>query len=322
MKEKFNELLRQAESICVLGHISPDGDCAGSTLGVYNYIENICEKDGLRKKVKVYLEELSDKFAYLPGYSGISHDTEEKESYELAVVCDCGDFGRLGKYMRYAKEAKSVFCADHHITNSGFGDNSVIKPDASSTCEVVYDLFDEVYIDKDVAECIYTGIVHDTGVFRYSCTSGHTMSIAGKCMDKGIDFGSIIDDSFFSMSFQQKKILAKVLTDSVLSEDGKIVTAYVNSADMKAFSVGKKDMDGIIDELRTTGGVLCAIFMYQMINGQYKISMRSNTDELDVSTVAAFFGGGGHVRAAGCSLSGKPEDIIAKLTERIRLQIG
>ena len=322
MRERFNELIRASESICILGHISPDGDCAGSTLGVFNYISCLCEKEGLKKNVKVYLEELSEKFSYLKGYELISHDPEEKINYDLAIVCDCGDFARMGKFMRYAKEAKGIFCADHHITNTGFGDSFVIKPEASSTCEVVYDLFLKEYVDKNAAECIYTGIVHDTGVFRYSCTSAHTMEIAGECMSLGIDFGSIIDDSFFAMTYSQKQILGRALMESRISEDGKIVYSAIGSGIMKLYGVGKKDMDGIIDELRTTKGALCAVFMYQMITGQYKISLRSNTDELDVSKVAACFGGGGHVRAAGCSLSGNPEDIIKKLTAKIRLQIG
>ena len=322
MKEKFNELIRESESICILGHISPDGDCAGSTLGVYNYIKSMCESCGTVKRIRVYLEELADKFSYLCGYDEICHEPDENESYELAIVCDCGDFARMGKFMRYAKEAKKIFCADHHITNTGFGDYHVIMPDASSTCEVVYDLFNKELINKEIAECIYTGLVHDTGVFRYSCTSKHTMEIAGECMEKGIDFGSIIDDGFFAMTYTQKQILARALMESRLSEDGRIISTYIPASAMKLYGVGKKDMDGIIDELRTTKGIVCAVFMYQMITGQYKVSLRSNTDKLDVSKVASHFGGGGHVRAAGCSLPGNPEDIIKKLTEQIRLQIG
>lgn len=321
-KETFNQMIRSAQSICILGHISPDGDCAGSTLGTWNYIRNLCAESGQEKIVQVYLEELSAKFSYLTGYEAISHDSTEEKTYELCIVCDCADDGRLGKFVRYLKTSEHSFCVDHHVTNSGFAEVCRILPESSSTCEVVYDLMEPRYIDRAVAECIYTGIVHDTGVFRYPSTSHHTMEIAGACMDFGIPFSEIIDDSFFAMNLNQKLIMGRALSELRAYLDGKFVVSYVNAETMKLFGVTNKEMDGIIDELRTTRGAVCAVFMYQTLNRQYKVSLRSNSDALDVSRVAQLFGGGGHRRAAGCFMSPVPEQNIEKLIAAVREQLG
>lgn len=321
IKERFHQMIREAESICILGHIGPDGDCAGSTLGVESYIRNLCSREGLTKRIQVYLEEFSAKFSYLPGYDRISHDPAEEKSYDLCIVCDCADDTRLGKFIRYQKSAAHSFCADHHITNGGFGETGIILQDASSTCEVVFDLMEEAYVDRDVAVCIYTGIVHDTGVFRYSCTSRHTMEIAGKCMAMGIDFGEIIDDSFFAMNLNQKLMLGRVLSEMRSYMDGRFVVGAVGAETMKLYGVSNKDMDGVIDELRTTRGALCAAFLYQTQNRQYKVSLRSNCEEVDVSRIAQSFGGGGHRKAAGCFMSPALEQDIRLLMEELQKQL-
>ena len=320
--DKLNEMIRVAESICILGHIGPDGDCAGSTLGMRSYILSMSRAEGLQKTVQVYLEEFSEKFSYLPGYETVSHDPAEEKRYDLCIVCDCADEGRLGKFYSYLKNAGKSFCADHHVTNGGFADVCEIRPEASSTCEVIWDLMEQRYVNRDAAVCIYTGIVHDTGVFRYSSTSPHTMEIAGRCMSFGFDFGEIIDDSFFAMSFGQKLILGRALSEMQSRLSGKLVASSVSAETMQFYGVGKKEMDGIIDELRTTRGALCAVFMYQTQNRQYKVSLRSNTDAVDVSRIAKAFGGGGHKRAAGCFMSADPAKNLEKIEAEVEKQLA
>lgn len=315
-------MIREAESICILGHVSPDGDCAGSTLGTLSYIRTMLSATGMQKEVQVYLEEFSSKFSYLPGYDEVSHEPDTGKRYDLCIVCDCADEARLGKFSRYLNSAEKSFCADHHATNGGFADAFEIKPDASSTCEVLWDLFEEAYLSRDLALCIYTGLVHDTGVFRYSCTSSHTMAIAGRCMDFGIPFGDIIDDSFFAMNYNQKLALGRALSEMQSCLGGRLIVSWIDAETMKLYGVTNKDMDGIIDQLRTTRGALCAVFMYQTQNRQYKVSLRSNSDSLDVSRIAQVFGGGGHVKAAGCFMSASPSQNVEKLITELEKQLG
>lgn len=304
--EIFDSSIREAQSICVLGHVSPDGDCFGSTLAVYNYIRNLkaaagCDVSSYR--LQNYLEETNEKFAFLNGSDAISIDSNDCKEYELAIVCDCADTKRLGRFEKYYNRAGQALVIDHHFTDPGYGDYCIVRGEASSACEVLYDLLDPKYFDKHIAECIYTGIIHDTGVLRYSSTSKHTMDIAGSCMDMGIEFGRIIEESFFSMSFQQKKVLGYVLSNMKLRADGRIAYSFLDMETRKALGAEDMDMDGMIDQLRTTSGALMAAYMYETKDGRVKVSLRSNSDLVDVSRVCQANGGGGHKKAAGCFMS-------------------
>ena len=206
------------------------------------------------------------------------------------------------------------------MTNRGFAEENCVEPDASSASEVVCTLLDMDKIDLAAAECFYTGIVHDTGVFKFSCTSGRTMEIAGKLMDKGIDTTEIIDGSFYRKTYVQNQVLGRALLESVLFMDGRCIFSSVTKKEMEFYGVTNKDLDGIIDQLRLTAGVEVAIFMYETGNSEFKVSMRS-CRYVDVSQIAAYFGGGGHVRAAGCTMSGTLHDVLNNLAPHIERQI-
>ena len=174
-------------------------------------------------------------------------------------------------------------------------------------------------IDKAVAECIYTGIIHDTGVFKYSCTSLHTMEIAGKMMQMGIDYSDIIDNSFYKKTYVQNQILGRALLESVLFYDKKCIFSSVTRDEMNFYGVTGKELGGIIEQLRLTEGVEVAIFLYETGDDEYKVSLRSKK-EIDVSAIAVAFGGGGHVRAAGFLAKGTVHDIINRIGEMIEEQ--
>lgn len=310
------EMAKDAGSIVILGHERPDGDCVGSCLAAMNYLSEQYPE----KKVQVYLKNPPVKFNYLKQFDSISDNAESGESYDLCICLDSGDKSRLGDFAAYLDSAKTSICLDHHITNIGYAAENFIEPDASSTCEVLYGFLDDARISKDTAECIYTGILHDTNVFKNSNTSARTMEVAGKMMEKGINFGRIIDESFYSKTYVQNQILGRALMESVLFLDGKCIFSVVRRKDMSFYGVESSDLDGIVHQLRVTEGVECAIFIHETENHMYKVSMRSN-DKVDVSRVAAFFGGGGHVRAAGCTMSGSVHDVINNLSAHIEKQL-
>lgn len=317
MKEQFNRMIEEADSVCVLGHINPDGDCLGSTLGVRAYIRN--RYPG--KRVNVYLMEANRKFAYLPGFDSIVHIPSDRK-YDLAILCDCATLDRLGDFGILARNAKQTFIADHHITNSNAASGTAqILPHASSTCEVVFDLMEQENIDQDCAVCLYTGIIHDTGVFKYSATSPHTMEIAGFLMGKGIDFGHIIDDSFYFRTYAQQQVQGRVLLESMLLMDRRVLVSWLTMKEMRFYNVSSKDIDGIVATMRETRGVDAAVFLYEIANQVYKVSLRSNNPGVDVSAIAAHFGGGGHRMAAGCSLAGSAHDVINNITRELSIQM-
>lgn len=308
----LEEKLLSAKKVAITGHINPDGDCIGSVLAIYNYISTVYPEI----KLSAYLEEFSDKFMFLKNSENIKQSVEEDEEFDLLICVDSADIQRLGFSEVLLQKSKESINIDHHVTNTKFTDETCLEADASSTAEVIYTLLNKEKIDKAVAECLYTGMVHDTGVFRYSCTSPKTMRIAADLMEKGIDYTTIVDESFYEKSYLQNQILGRTLLESILILDGKCIFSYVNRKMMNFYEVTKKDLDGIIEQLRQTRGVEVAIFLYEVETQKYKVSLRSKT-KVDVSKIAAFFGGGGHVRAAGCTMDGTVHDIVNNISMHI-----
>lgn len=167
--------------IAIGGHIRPDGDCVGSCLGLYQYLtENETEK-----QVDVYLEEIPDAYAaYVPD-GVVRHQIPEGKVYDLFVCLDCGDEERLGFSKALYEQALHTCRIDHHVSNEEFAEYNHIVPDASSTSELVYDLLEYEKISRKTAELLYLGIVHDTGVFQYSCAGPSTFRAADKASGKG-----------------------------------------------------------------------------------------------------------------------------------------
>lgn len=307
-------LIGDAKTIAITGHIRPDGDCTGSCMGLYNYlVENYPSI-----KADVFLQKPGEEFNYIKNIEVIKEEPTD-EVYDLFMILDCGAKDRFEPFIKVCDNAKRTVCIDHHISNENFANTNIVFPDASSTCEVLFNLLDESLISKNVAECIYTGIIHDTGVFKYSCTSKDTMLIAGKMMEKGIDYSSIIDNSFYKKTYVQNQILGRALLESVLFYGGKCIFSVVTLKDMKFYGVDSKQLGGIVEQLRLTDGVEVAIFMYEVNPSEFKVSMRSK-QYIDVSKIAQTFGGGGHVRAAGFNMCGRVHDIINNVSAQLAPQ--
>ena len=305
-----------AATIGIIGHVRPDGDCVGSTLGLYSYLKN-AKSDAM---VKVFIEEPLGVFSFLNGYDKVDSTFRDDTEYDVFIALDSGDVERLGDGMELFKNAKKKICIDHHVSNTGYGDVYYIEPDASSTCEVLAKLFDKKYMDSKVAEALYTGIVHDTGVFQYSNTSKETFLVLADLIDYGFDSARIVDETFNQKSYVQNQILGRALLESIMFMDGKCIASCIDRREMDFYNVNSKDLDGIVNQLRVTKGVEVAIFMHELRTLEYKISMRSN-GKVDVSKVAIYFGGGGHVKAAGCTMNGTFYDVLNNLSEQIAEQL-
>lgn len=309
------EMIETAETIAVLGHIHPDGDCVGSCLAVCNYIREQYPE----KVVQVYLEKPPVKFNYLKYFDEICQDAHTGKTYDLCICLDSAALDRLGEFAAYLDSAQASICLDHHVTNSGYAQENFVL-EASSASEVVYGFLDLDKISKETAECIYTGILHDTNVFKNSNTTEHTMEVAGKMMSKGINFAKIIDESFYRKTYVQNQILGRALLESVVFLHGTCIFSVVRRRDMEFYGVESTDLDGIVDQMRITEGVEVAIFLYEIENHVFKVSMRSN-NYVNVSKVAAYFGGGGHIRASGCTMNGSVHDVINNLYGQIEAQM-
>ena len=223
---------------------------------------------------------------------------------------------------KYFDQAEKRINIDHHISNAkGSGDVNYVVPTASSASELVYDVIgDKSDIDADIAKALYIGIIHDTGVFQYSNTSPKTMKIAAELISYGFDFPELIDKTFYEKTYVQNQILGRALLESFLFMDGRCIVSMIDKKTMAFYNADSHDLEGIVSQLRSTKGVECAIFLYQTDTLEYKVSLRSNGG-VDVARVAAFFGGGGHVRAAGVTMQGTFYDIVNNLSLQIEKQL-
>ena len=250
----------------------------------------------------------------------VKHEVVQNKQYDLFIALDCADVSRLGFSETLFHTAKTTLCVDHHISNPSYANINHILADASSTSELVYGLMDKNKITKSIAECLYLGIAHDTGIFQYSCTSPETMEVAANLMRKNIRASEIIDKTYYEKTYSQNRILGKALLDSRLLLEGKCIVSYITKEMMDEFQVISSDLEGIVSQLRNTQGVEAAIFLYQTGEEEYKVSLRAS-NFVDVSKVASVFGGGGHVKAAGVTMCGQIPDIVNQLVEEIGKQL-
>lgn len=334
-------LCKDANRIGISGHIKPDGDCLGSTLGLWQFLSNVYPE----KKIHVFLEKPGDEYLFIKGADKIvditdiddvsilskkicsvdkTSDVSLNESFDVFIVADSvPEKDRIGVAYDLFENAKIKVNIDHHITNPGVGDAIYVDPKASSASELVFDLIELAdanleYVDVDLAETIYLGIIQDCGVFQYSNTSPKTLQIAAKLIGYGFDFPKLIEETFYEKTFVQNKVLGMTLDKAELFLDGLVCASIMTLADMESLGATGRDFEGVVNQLRHTKGADVAILCREDKNGKYKVSMRSG-GIIDVSKVASVFGGGGHVRASGCTI--EPDNCIEILCDEIAKQI-
>ncbi len=316
MKIVLEDILKGKRRAALGGHVRPDGDCIGSCLGLYMYLKEQYPEI----ETDVYLENVPEAFRMISCTDEVKTQADEDDVYDLFICLDCGDLKRLGFAEKLFENAKETLCIDHHVSNGAFADQNYIVPDASSTSELVYTLLDSQKISKRTAEALYMGIAHDTGVFQYSCTSPETMEIAAELMRKGIDGSEIIDKTYYEKTYIQNQILGRALLESMLILDKRCIVSVVRQKEMEFFQAVPADLEGIVSQLRLTKGVEVAMFLHETAPQQFKVSLRSK-GSVDVSRIARYFGGGGHVRAAGVTMKGSSHDVINNITGQILLQL-
>ena len=312
----LSEILSGKNTVALGGHVRPDGDCVGSCMGLYLYMKEQYPEI----QTDVYLETIPESFHFLQDTEVIRHEAGVEQVYDLFLCLDCGDVSRLGFSGPLFERAKETACIDHHISNEAFADHNYIVPDASSTSELVYSLLDKEKISRSCAEALYMGIAHDTGVFQYSCTSPETMEAAANLMRKGIDSNAIIDKTYYEKTYVQNQILGKALLESMLILDKRCIVSSVSRKEMEFFEAIPADMEGIVSQMRNTKGIEVAMFLYELDYQTYKVSLRSK-GAVDVSRIAKYFGGGGHVRAAGVTMKGTKHDVINNISGKILAQL-
>ncbi|MFZ5642391.1 MAG: DHH family phosphoesterase [Bacillota bacterium] len=318
MNNSLNEIssaLKKSSRVLLCGHVVPDGDCLGSVAALGMILE------GMGKKVVMASpDSLPESLLFLPGadrfVTGINSDSLIGADFDAFVILDCSVPERLGYFKRYIKEELVIINIDHHRNSSSFADFNYLDPNAAATGEILIDLIETMgeVINRDVATCLYTAIVTDTGSFQYENTSPETLRKAAGLMETGIPAARINVMLYEEKPLQNIQILAATLERMRISACGKVAWAVVERELLERFSAGVEHTDGLINFLRTIKGVEVAIIVREMESGKYKVSFRSKGD-IDVHRLASKFGGGGHIRASGCVLNGSLEQITEMIVK-------
>lgn len=298
--QKALDFIRDGNRFLVVSHVQPDGDAISSTIVVGWLLEQLGKQAVLMNEGKVPVRlQFMDRSAMIINYS-LSQPTEK---FDRIIAIDCADFRRIGLVSTLFTEGAQLLNIDHHPTNDAFGAANLIRVDAAATVEILYDLIEHgsIPLDKEAATAIYTGLLTDTGGFRYSNTTPRVMHIASRMLAEGAPAHFIANLLLEKMTKAQLLILQRGLSRLLFSEDNKIASLYITYADMAETGAVGDDLEGLVNYALNVEGVEVGILLKETENGEVKVSMRS-AGMVDVSAIAQSFGGGGHVRAAGCRL--------------------
>ena len=297
---KMIDALNAQQNIALFAHIVPDGDALGSLFG----FAHILKKMG--KTVTVYVAgNVPKRLQFIADLYGDTYYTDvppEDTVHEVCLALDCGDFERLGRYKPLYEKATITFNIDHHISNPKYATHNLVMPKASSTGEILYLLCEQAGFewDEKAASLLYGSIASDTGCFCHSNTSPDTHRYAARLMEYGADFALFNRKLFQTESKTALKARAYIIDVMQQAFDGKVTYALVDDEALFGMGATKEDTEGLIDVLRSVDGTEVA-FLLKTYEDSVKVSMRTAT-YVDAAKLLGALGGGGHVRAAGCTL--------------------
>lgn len=308
---EFAAGLIEGDRFAIFPHVDPDGDALGASTALAHALAS------LGKNAKILIDEAEDgrldikeELLFIDGEKRFfTADSSFVDEKTYGVMMDCGEISRISGASNRDKAFQKcckTFCIDHHASSTPLADFNVIIPETAATCQLIWKLFKSMQkygleIDKEMAEAVYVGILTDTGGFRYSNTSAETHLIASEIFSLGADHYAISKKVFESNPLRSMKLKFAAMGAANFSCGNRIAITYVDSKMLKSVGATLKDSDGIVEELRNIDSVEAACLCKEQADGSVKVSMRSKTS-IDVSKIAIKFSGGGHKRAAGCTI--------------------
>lgn len=307
---KFKEQLKDANSIALISHLDPDGDNLGSLTALSKSLLN------LGKKVyPIEFDKIPENLKFLPNLDLLSDNTDI--NINMIICLDCANYERLGQIDELFNKAKYRINIDHHQSNEFYGDVNIVKKGYSSTCELVFDLINEINlpIDKEISMSLLTGISTDTGRFLYSATTADTLAKASRLVENGADMMKINE-----LIYQSKKFEAQLLENEILSKaeiyNDYVAFSFVMTDQLNKYNVEISDIDSVINTFRDTDKIKISVLIKQQTENEYKVSFRSKGN-IDVGLIAKNLGGGGHKNAAATRITGDFETVSNKIKEEI-----
>lgn len=310
---EFLELHRQSR-IALVGHQRPDGDAVGSCLGLARSLRS----NGFNAEL-VNVAPIPSNLSFLASDIIVRHEAPDwHKNYDCLGVLDCGEEKRVDEINREALKALPTFNIDHHVSNDGVGQAIWIDPNASSTGEMVVRLCRRAGwpLPRDAAQALWTAIVTDTGRFSFENTSVDAMYAATECLAAGASPQEVAAHVYQSITLEERRLQSLVLSRMTFYEDGKLAVSWLRHQDFIDARIGVKDVQDLINLLRDTSGVVVALFLYEL-EADVRVSMRT-ASPYDAIEVVKQFGGGGHIRAAGCTLPAPVEEAMAAAISAVK----
>lgn len=306
--QRINETIAASDTFLVTTHESPDGDAVGSSFALASYLK------GLGKDVTVHFcDPVPDLYTFLPLSDQVVQKIPDKH-YDICFVLDVGEFRRAGKAVGDCRTIGAFINVDHHLSCDEFGLHNLIDTKASATGALVYRIISSAGypITFDIAQCIYTAVITDTGSFRYSNSNPEAFAIAGEMIAAGVNAWDIAENLYESQPRKRLELLAEVLPTLAFTPAGDVASVTVTLDMYDRTGTGPELTDGFINYPRSIRGVEVALLFREISPGSWKIGFRSK-GKVDVAKLSAAFGGGGHHNAAGCNMEGSLQEVRKSL---------
>jgi len=312
--DRIIDALRESRTICVAGHIRPDGDCVGSQLGLTLALRN----EG--KKVACWNEDrIPQKYDFLDA-DGIIQKPRKGLKFDCVVAADAATFERLGSVGRCVSNRKLFINIDHHESNSRFADLNWVSAREPSTGELIFRLLKIAKwpITKRIADSLFTAVSTDTGSFQYASTRPGTYHVAGELVRRGADLAKICDEVYQSYPLSRARLLRHIYSHFHLTHQDQIAFFWLKKADYARTGADSGDSEGLIDHIRAIAPVVVACVFEEIDPQLTRISLRSKSEKVNVNAIAAQFGGGGHPAAAGARIPGSPLSAQRKVIAAVK----
>lgn len=310
--EIFNRTIQKAKTITICSHINPDGDAIGSSIGLYLALKDLGKE--------VYLIR-NDEFPSNLTFLKNDEFYTDKEAFEsdLFIVTDVASPERIGSGISFHVLARDSLCIDHHMTNDGFCINNIIEPALSSTSELIASMLltGGYEISSLAATYLYLGITTDSNRFQYESTNASTLRCAASLLEKGADKNLINNELFENLDLDFLYLQVEIIKSATFLNDGKFVLARLTGEQMEKYGLDYDKSEGLVSILRSIRGVELSALVKEFAKDEQKVSFRSQ-EFVDVSKIAKEFGGGGHIRAAGCTIHETNERAFEIVLNRIK----
>ena len=310
----IGDVLRTHHRFAVLSHVRPDGDALGSQLALTLSLEL------LGKEVMAWNEDgLLEKYNFLPGGTRLIQPPPEPQDFEVVIALDTATQNRLGLAGEAIRAAKIWINIDHHQSNPGYGDLVYIDPNSPATGQILFELIQnqQLPIDPAIAENLFVAISTDTGSFQYPNTTARTFEIGAELVRGGVNVGRVSQLLYENYPRRRTELLRELLGTMRFEAQGQIASFSLSLKVTSKLGIRPEDNEGLIDHLRAIRGVIIAVFFEELADGKVRVSMRSKTQEIDVSAICQKFGGGGHKLAAGARVRGTLAEVESRILEAI-----